>query len=177
MRIVCLAWNVKTFSLKKIKTSSAAVVIGALRNNCTRTCNKSIRRNSRFKPTLKLPNFTFLFALLLGHFKQDITNALKFAFKYIHDLCFFINKVCVFHFNESAKKTCIWKCRLFMSSAEYSCKLFKPIFAYTQTVWTQIRLLLEEQSDLGPHYLQKWLLKSQADDKADDYCCDWQFKC
>ena len=49
-----------------------------------------------------------------------------------------------------------------MSSAEYSCKLFKPIFAYRQTVWTQIRLLLKEQSDLGPHCLQKWLLKSQA---------------
>ena len=67
-----------------------------------------------------------------------------------------------------------------MSSAEYSCKLLKPIFAYRQTVWTLIRLLLEEQSDLGPHCLQKWLLKSQADDKADDKaddnCCDWQFK-
>ena len=24
--------------------------------------------------------------------------------------------------------------------------------------------------------VQKWLLKSQADDKADDNCCDWQFK-
>ena len=36
--------------------------------------------------------------------------------------------------------------------------------------------VLEEQSDLGPHCLQKWLLKSQADDKADDNCCDWQFK-
>ena len=24
--------------------------------------------------------------------------------------------------------------------------------------------------------LQKWLLKSQRDDKADDNCCDWQFK-
>ena len=33
----------------------------------------------------------------------------------------------------------------------------------------------KEQSDLGPHCLQKWLLKSQADDKADDGCCDWQF--
>ena len=63
-----------------------------------------------------------------------------------------------------------------MSPAEYSCKFFKPIFAYRQTVWTQIRLLLKEQSDLGPHCLQKWLLKSQADDKADDNCCDWQFK-
>ena len=63
-----------------------------------------------------------------------------------------------------------------MSLAEYSCIFFKPIFAYRQTVWTQIRLLLEEQSDLGPHCLQKQLLKSQADDKADDNCCDWQFK-
>ena len=36
-------------------------------------------------------------------------------------------------------------------------------------------LLLEEQSDLGPHCLQNWLLKSQADDK-DDNCCDWQYK-
>ena len=49
-------------------------------------------------------------------------------------------------------------------------------FAYRQTMWTLIRLLLEEQSDLGPHCLQKWLLKSQADDKADDNCCDWQFE-
>ena len=24
--------------------------------------------------------------------------------------------------------------------------------------------------------LQKWLLKSQADDKADDNSCDWRFK-
>ena len=73
-------------------------------------------------------------------------------------------------------KTCIWKYRLFMSSAEYFCKLFKPNFAYRQTVWTLIRLPLEEQSDMGPHCLQKWLLKSQADDKADDNSCDWQFK-
>ena len=33
-----------------------------------------------------------------------------------------------------------------------------------------------QQSDLGPHYLQKCLLKSQVDDKADDNRCDWQFK-
>ena len=39
-----------------------------------------------------------------------------------------------------------------------------------------IRLLLEEQSDLGPHSLQKRLLKSQADDKADDNWYGWQFK-
>ena len=29
---------------------------------------------------------------------------------------------------------------------------------------------------LGSHCLQKWLLKSQADDKADDNSCDWRFK-
>ena len=63
-----------------------------------------------------------------------------------------------------------------MLSAEYFCKLFKPIFAYRQTVWIQIRLLLEERFDLDPYCLQKWLLKSQADDKADDNCCDCQFK-
>ena len=53
--------------------------------------------------------------------------------------------------------------------------IFKPIFAYRQTVWTQIRLL-KEQSDLGPHCLQKWLLKSQADDnrcalRVKNTCC------
>ena len=67
-----------------------------------------------------------------------------------------------------------------MLFAEYSCKLFKPIYAYQQTVWTQIRLLLEEQSDLGPHCLQKWLLKSHAEDKKkkkkNDNSCDWYFK-
>ena len=52
-------------------------------------------------------------------------------------------------------------------------------FAYRQTVWTLIRLLLEDQSDLGPHYLQKILLKSQADGKADDNCydCGLRVKC
>ena len=34
----------------------------------------------------------------------------------------------------------------------------------------------KEQSDLGPYCLQKWLLKSQADDKVDDNSCDWRFK-
>ena len=28
----------------------------------------------------------------------------------------------------------------------------------------------------GSNCLQKWLLKSQADDKADDNSCDWRFK-
>ena len=30
--------------------------------------------------------------------------------------------------------------------------------------------------NLGPQCLQKWLLKSQADDKADANSCDWRFK-
>ena len=51
-------------------------------------------------------------------------------------------------------------CRLLNILANFS-NLF---FAYRQTVWTQIRLLLKEQSDLDPHCLQKWLLNSQADD-------------
>ena len=60
-----------------------------------------------------------------------------------------------------------------MSSAEYFLQTFQTrFFAYRQTVLTLIRLLLEEQSDLGPHCLQKLLLKSQADNN----CCEWQFK-
>ena len=62
-----------------------------------------------------------------------------------------------------------------MSSAEYSCRLFKPIFPYRQTVDPD-QTAPKEQSDLGPHSLQKRLLKSQADDKADDNSCDWRFK-
>ena len=61
---------------------------------------------------------------------------------------------CYFLTLKIPRKPASEKCRLFMSSAEYSCKLFKPIFAYRQTVWTPIRLLLEE-SDRGPHCLQK----------------------
>ena len=72
---------------------------------------------------------------------------------------------------KSASENVVCLCHLLNILAK-----FKPIFAYKQTVWTLIRLLLEEQSDLGPHCLQEWLLKSQADDKADDNCCDWQFK-
>ena len=53
---------------------------------------------------------------------------------------------------------------------------FQTYFCIQANSVDQIRLLLEEQSDLGPHCLQTWLLKSQADDKADDNCCDWHFK-
>ena len=65
-----------------------------------------------------------------------------------------------------------------MSSVYVVCwiflQTFQTYFAYRQTVWTLIRLLLKP--DLGPHCLQKSLLKSQADDKADDNSCDWRFK-
>ena len=64
----------------------------------------------------------------------------------------------------------------FCSLLNIHANLFNLFFAYRQTVWTQIRLLLKEQSDLGPDDLQKLLIKSQADEKADDNCCDWCFK-
>ena len=67
-----------------------------------------------------------------------------------------------------------------MSSVYVVCWIFsqtsQSYFLHTGKLWTLIRLLLKEQSDLGPHCLQKWLLKSQADDKEDNNCCDWQFK-
>ena len=53
---------------------------------------------------------------------------------------------------------------------------FQTYFCIEANSVDQIRQLLEEQSDLGPHCLQKWLLKSQADDKADDNCCVWHLK-
>ena len=34
----------------------------------------------------------------------------------------------------------------------------------------------DQTAPLGKHCLQKWLLKTQADDKADDNSCDWRFK-
>ena len=55
-----------------------------------------------------------------------------------------------------------------MSSVYVVCWIFLKTF--------QNYFYIKEQSDLGPHCLQKWLLKSQADDKADDNSCDWRFK-
>ena len=49
-----------------------------------------------------------------------------------------------------------------MLSAEYSCKLLKPI-------------LCIQANSVDPDQTAP-LLKSQADNKADDNCCDWQFK-
>ena len=34
----------------------------------------------------------------------------------------------------------------------------------------------DQTADLGPRCLQKWLLKPQADDKADGNSYDWRFK-
>ena len=44
------------------------------------------------------------------------------------------------------------------------------VYAYRQTCGPS------KSSLIWVHSLQKWLLKTQADDKADDNCCDWQFK-
>ena len=68
---------------------------------------------------------------------------------------------------KTASENVVCLCRLLNILANFS-KLF---FAYRQTVWTQ-----KEQSDLGPHCLQKLLLKSQGDDIADDNSCVWRFK-
>ena len=57
-----------------------------------------------------------------------------------------------------------------MSSAEIFLQTFQTFFCI------QANSVDPDQSDLGPHCLQKWLLKSQADDKADDNICDWHFK-
>ena len=50
------------------------------------------------------------------------------------------------------------------SSAACKFLLKGVILAYIQTVWTQIRLLLEEQSHLGPHCLQQRHLNGLTDD-------------
>ena len=56
---------------------------------------------------------------------------------------------------KSASENVVCLCRLLHLLANFS----NLHFVYRQTVWTQIRLLLKEQSDLSPHCLQKWLLK------------------
>ena len=50
-----------------------------------------------------------------------------------------------------ASENVVCLCRLLNILANFP-NLF---FAYRQTVWTQIRLLLKEQSDLGPHTVCK----------------------
>ena len=61
------------------------------------------------------------------------------------------------------------KYRLLKSSAAYICLLQELISAYRQTVWTLIRLLLQEQSDHGPHCLiQGRLKRNSRRHRADD---------
>ena len=59
-----------------------------------------------------------------------------------------------------------------MSSAYVVCWIFlltfQTYFCIQANSVDPDHIVLEEQSDLGPHCLQKWLLKSQADDKADN---------
>ena len=65
---------------------------------------------------------------------------------------------------KSASENVVCLCRLLNILANFS-NLF------LHTVWTQIRLLL-----IWVHTVCKNDLKSQANDKADDNCCDWRFK-
>ena len=73
---------------------------------------------------------------------------------------------------KSAFENVVCLCGLLHLLANFS----NILFVYRQTVWTQIRLLLEEQSDLGPHCLQQRLLKYSAEDKVDDNCRVWRLK-
>ena len=87
---------------------------------------------SRTQENVKFKYFSKSMVSFQGLFKTNFVfkdfSRLPFIFKYFSSLC----------------EPCV-----------YSWKLFKRIFAYRQTVWTLIRLLLKEQSDLGPHCLQK----------------------
>ena len=63
-----------------------------------------------------------------------------------------------------------------MLSVYVVCWIFLQTFQTYFCIQANSVDLDQEQSDLGPDCLLKWLLKSQADDRADDSCCDWQFK-
>ena len=60
-----------------------------------------------------------------------------------------------------------------MSSVYVICwiflQTFQTFFCIQTNMWTLISLILV-------HTVCKNDLKSQADDKAEDNCCDWQFK-
>ena len=63
-----------------------------------------------------------------------------------------------------------------MSSVYVVCWIFLQTFQTYFCIQANSMDPDQTASDLGPHCLQKLLLKSQADDKADDNCCDWRFK-
>ena len=52
-----------------------------------------------------------------------------------------------------------WKYCLLISSAAYIKNDIRILLPWKQTLWTLIRLLLREQSDLGSYCLQYWLPK------------------
>ena len=65
----------------------------------------------------------------------------------------------------------------FVVCCKFLLALFNKVKYRDQTVSTQIRLLLYEQSNLGLYCLFERLLKTfQQTTKADDFCCDRRFK-
>ena len=60
-----------------------------------------------------------------------------------------------------------------MSSVYVICWIFLQTF---QTYFCIQANSVDPDQTAPKHCLQNWLLKSQADEKADDNCCDWQFK-
>ena len=58
-----------------------------------------------------------------------------------------------------------------MSSVYVVCLIFLQTFQTCFCIGQHV-----DPDHLGPHCLQKWLLKSLTDDKADGNCCDMQFK-
>ena len=64
------------------------------------------------------------------------------------------------------------KMHLKMSSAACKCLCQVLILAYRHTVWIQIRLLLEEQSDLGSHCLLRTFKKDKQMTWQTTFKCD-----
>ena len=64
-----------------------------------------------------------------------------------------------------------------MSSAEYSGKLFKPYFCIQANSVDPDQTAPRGAVWSGSTLFAKNDLKSQADDKADDSCCDERLKC
>ena len=63
-----------------------------------------------------------------------------------------------------------------MSSAEYSCKLLKAIFCIPANSVDPDQTAPKGAVWSGSTLFAEMTFKSQAEDKADDNCCDWRFK-
>ena len=126
-KLICLE---KKSQKNIINLSSAEFVLSGVTvdNSC------AIRYNYQINPVLENPLITTTAADRQCNSNKILILTLKMPRK-------------------SASKNVVCLCRLLHILANFS-TLF---YAYRQTVWTQIRLLLKEQSDLGPHCLQKWL--------------------